>query len=74
MKLTTPCEQGACLSLETPCDTNACICLTGPPNSLVLTSNQSTGSVVVTADEVRQFAAAVQAGFFDELLGGGLDG
>ncbi len=80
MRLVTPCEGGACICLEdvpgrlvTPCDAGACIALAPAPGGLVLSSNQTDGTVLVTADEVRKFATAVQAGFFDELLGGGLD-
>ena len=57
--------------LVTPCEASGCIALDRMPDGLLLlTSSQADGSVVVTADEVRQFTAAVQSGFFDELLGG----
>lgn len=72
MKLTTRCEQGACISLETlttPCDNSACIGLIREGEGLVLSTTNSTGSVVVTAQEVRMFSAAVQSGYFDALLG-----
>ena len=58
MKLTTPCEASGCISLESQSG-----------GGLLLSSNQAEGSTPVTADEVRQFAAAVQSGYFDELLG-----
>jgi hypothetical protein len=57
VKLVTPCEGGSCISLDRR-----------PGGGLVLTNSRESGSTPVTADEVRQFAAAVQSGYFDELL------
>lgn len=58
--------------LVTPCESSACIALTPYADGrLALTTTAGMGSTVVTVDEVRKFAAAVQSGFFDELLGGG---
>jgi hypothetical protein len=58
MKITTRCDTGVCIALEPH-----------PDGGLVLTTTRGPGSTPVTADEVRAFAAAVQSGFFDELLG-----
>jgi hypothetical protein len=57
MRLVTPCEQGACIALERL------------GADLVMSTTNGGAQMDVTAAEVRQFAAAVQSGYFDELLG-----
>jgi len=50
------------------CDNGACIELESVGGELTLSTTTGTGSVKVTAAEVRAFAAAVHDGHFDELL------
>jgi hypothetical protein len=56
--------------IVTRCDSSNCIALEpAPGDDLALTTNRGTGQTLVTAAEVRAFAAAVKSGYFDELLG-----